>query len=135
MSNTYHYEMAKANAKKQPNKIEAVMAVYQKVFPDRKLEKRGSWIKVDEPNNFTFTCYSNDLLEEIFDKTGNWYEWDSEWKILKNVARETDSDSLWSTNDTWDTNPGPIHVTEPASARQILEAYEEENLFDDIGEV
>ena len=110
------------------NKIQAVMKLYKTVFPNAKLEQRGSWIRIDD----SCAYYSNDLLEEIFMETGNMYEWDSENKTLNMIAAH--SDSCWDTNDSWNTQ-GPIHVTKPASGRQILAAYEEEGLFDDIGEI
>jgi hypothetical protein len=83
------------------NKIESVMKLYKSVFPDRTLEKRGSWIRVTESENFASSYYSDqiyfktDLLEEIFTKTGNMYEWDSELKSLHMVAAH--ADTLWDT--------------------------------------
>jgi hypothetical protein len=146
MSNTYLYEMAKAEkaemakakAKVMPKritKIEAVMKLYESVFPDSKCEQKGSWIHVDENGDIN-SYRSEELLTQIYFKTGNMYEWDSELKSLHMVAAH--ADTLWDTG----SKRKPIHVTKPASAKEILETYEkyeesqyEENLFDDIGEI
>jgi hypothetical protein len=108
------------------NKIESVMKLYKSVFPDRTLEKRGSWIRVTESENFPSSYYSDDLLEEIFTKTGNMYEWDGELKSLHMVAAH--ADTLWDTGDSWSTQYDEWNTTpEPEP--------EEDDLFEDIGEV
>jgi len=114
------------------NKIESVMKLYKSVFPDRELEKRGVWIRVTESENFPSSYYSNELLEEIFIKTGNMYEWDNELKSLYMVAEN--KDTLWDTGDSWNAGSDGWN-TDDGSWIDLPPEKEEENLFDDIGEI
>ena len=116
------------------NKIESVIELYKSVFPDVKVEKKGTWIRVYETDGTYKSYYSDEIISEIFNRTGNVYRWDGEYKTLDIVAAH--ADSLWDTGDSWNTNLNdwesnrelvrtPVTVKEP----------EEENLFDDIGEI
>lgn len=119
------------------NKMEAVMKLYKKHFPDVELEKAGTWIRVYPGNGVTpSTVYrTSELLEKIYYKIGTMYEYDPESKVMLVDTSYSDPNSFWSTGESWNTQ-GSIHVTEPASERRILESYEEEEgLFDDIGEL
>lgn len=110
------------------NKIQSVMKKYKEVFPNVELEQRGAFIRVcpTDGSGDMNSCYSNELLDKIYLKTGNMYEWDAEEKVLILEYEDTD---FWKTGE-------PIHTTEPATAKQILDSYNtEENIFDEIGEV
>ena len=111
------------------NKIEAVMELYQSVFPHVELEKCGtSWIRVYPGDGITpSTPYrSGELLAEIYTETGRMYYWEEE---DKEFVLDDSYGEVWNIRE-------PVHVTAPATGKQILAAYdEEEGLFDDIGDV
>jgi hypothetical protein len=109
-------------------KIEAVVELYKTVFPDVKVEKKGTWIRVyDEQHIKGYrSTYADEIISEIFNKTGNVYRWDGEYKTLDMVAAH--KDTLWDTGDSWSTQYDEWNTApEPEP--------EEENLFEDIGEI
>ena len=118
------------------NKIESVMKLYKTVFPDVKLEKAGTWIRVyptDGSGDSYQSFYSDELLTEIFQVTGNMYEWDAELKSLHVVAAH--ADTLWDTGDNWNTKEDNWDTYNPYGEHPYGKPEEEENIFEDIGEV
>ena len=110
------------------NKIESVIELYKSVFPDARLEKKGTWIRVykDDGGDVYSSYYADEIISEIFNKTGNVYRWDGENKTLDMVAAH--ADTLWDTGDSWSTQYDEWNTApEPEP--------EEENLFEDIGEM
>lgn len=123
-------------------KIEAVMKLYQSVYPHVELEQAGTWIRVYPGNGDPASSYrANDLIEEIYTETGTWYEWcpwDKQLKIIhynKN-GRITDQNDCWSSGDNWNTEKSIMpQVATNGMYDNLLDKEEPDNIFDDIGEI
>jgi len=115
-------------------KIEAVMKLYKKVFPHVTLEQRGTWIKVSSGfyAGKEVNLHSHHLLEEIFAVTGEEWEWDDELKSLY----KNDPNDTWNTNNSWNTNLNDWEINRELVRTSVtVKEPEEENLFEDIGEM
>ena len=135
------------------NKIQAVMELYESVFPEYQdlLEQAGTWIKIYDGDGSTpsSSYRTTDLLEEIYMQTGKSYEWDDAYGILRveyerdyfqemkeRKARE-EKEEVWSTEPEKDyfNYENALENAGYLAPKETIHIEEEAGLFDDIGEV